>query len=64
MKLSLLKCNICDHWHRPASHDNHCPACGTIQWIVMGRHITVDNVTGKSIARSIPRDFTDGRRFV
>ena len=63
MKLLLLKCKICDYWHNPEVHDGHCPVCGTIQWIVQGRHITINTVTGKSIARGMPRDYTNGRCF-
>lgn len=36
MKATLVQCQICEHWHMPAAHHNHCPACGTVRIVVRG----------------------------
>jgi len=58
MKLKLLKCGICDHWHNPSAHSNHCPACGSIQ-VTRTMFITFDELKGKAkeVGRSAPRTF-------
>lgn len=52
MKIKLLQCGICEHWHMPSAHHNHCPACGTFVLVVLGRRMYYNVVTARETIRS------------
>ncbi len=62
MKLLLLKCPICDHWHNPNVHHNHCPHCGSFPLVVASRVTKYYRLAGMrliEVVRSVPRRFED-----
>jgi hypothetical protein len=52
MKVKLVSCGICEHWHSPAAHHNHCPACGSFVLVVRGRRMYFNWNTEREVIKS------------
>ena len=52
MKIKLLQCGICEHWHLPSAHHYHCPACGSFPMTIKGRRMYFNWLTERMVIRS------------
>lgn len=52
MKVLLVQCGICEHWHSPSAHHNHCPVCGTIRIVVRGHGYYYNILTARETIKS------------
>jgi hypothetical protein len=52
MKIKLIACGICDSWHSPRAHNNHCPVCGAYVLVVRRKRIYFNWLTEREIIRS------------
>jgi hypothetical protein len=52
MKIKLISCGICEHWHAPQAHNNHCPACGSYRIIVRRRAMYFNWCSEREVIRT------------
>jgi hypothetical protein len=52
MKIKLISCGICEHWHMPKAHHNHCPACGSYVYVIRHKRIYVNWQTEREVIKS------------
>ena len=52
MRVKLISCGICEHWHMPSAHNNHCPACGTYMMVVKRRRIYFNWCTEREVIKT------------
>ncbi len=56
MKIKLISCGICEHWHMPSAHSGHCPACGIAMYRVRGRNVFINWLTEREVVTNfMPR---------
>jgi Zn finger protein HypA/HybF involved in hydrogenase expression len=52
MKLKLVSCGICEHWHAPRAHSGHCPVCGTTRLVIHNREFFINWSTEREVIKS------------
>lgn len=52
MRVKLISCGICEHWHTPIAHNNHCPACGVSVIVVRRRRIYINWQSEREVIKS------------
>lgn len=52
MRVKLVSCGICEHWHLPIAHNNHCPACGTTRVIIRRRAMYINWCSEREVIKS------------
>ena len=52
MKIKLISCGICEHWHMPSAHHNHCPNCGSYKLTIKGRAFYFNWCSEREVIRS------------
>ena len=66
MRAKLVACQICEHWHMPIAHANHCPACGTVRIVVRGHAFYYNIQTARPVIKSgwpiVTKRLIDGSR--
>jgi hypothetical protein len=52
VKIKLISCGICEHWHMPKAHNGHCPACGSYMLVVGRKRIFFNWSTEREVIKS------------
>lgn len=52
MRVKLVSCGICEHWHLPLAHSGHCPACGSTRIVIRGKQFFINWDTEREVIKS------------